>query len=96
MPRTTSVFSAGKPLHDLRSDEVAAAVATFLKIFEMRKRTIKGEIIEDSEQPKTRIIRLRVTDEEYEKVKVMMEKNGYYTVSSLMRDLLFKRELYTC
>ena len=59
----------------------------------MRHRTIKGEIIEDSQQAKTRFVKLRVSDEEYDKIKVIMEKNGYYTVSSLLRDLLFKKRI---
>lgn len=59
----------------------------------MRKRTIKGEIIEDAEQAKTRFIKLRVSDEEYNKIRVIMDKNGYYTVSSFLRDLLFKKHI---
>ena len=59
----------------------------------MRHRTIKGEIIEDSQQAKTRYAILRVSEEEYDKIKVIMEKNGYYTVSSLLRDLLFKKRI---
>ena len=82
-----------KTLHALRTDEVAAVVATFLKLFLMRHRTIKGEIIEDSQQAKTRRIMLRVSDDEYNKIEVLMEKNGYYTVSSLLRDLLFKKRI---
>lgn len=59
----------------------------------MRRRNIKGEIIEDSEQAKTKVIKLRVSDTEYEQVQVIMEKYGYRTVSSFLRDLVFKKKL---
>lgn len=59
----------------------------------MRRRNIKGEIIEDSEQAKTKVIKLRVSDTEYEQVQVIMEKYGYHTVSSFLRDLVFKKKL---
>ncbi|MBQ0025712.1 MAG: hypothetical protein KBT00_08395 [Bacteroidales bacterium] len=59
----------------------------------MKRRTIKGDIIEDSRMPRNHLLECRVTDEEFEKIHVLMEKNGYFTVSSLIRDMLFKKNI---
>lgn len=59
----------------------------------MKRRTIKGDIIEDSLMPRNHLLECRVTDEEFEKIHVLMEKNGYFTVSSLIRDMLFKKNI---
>ena len=59
----------------------------------MKRRTIKGDIIEDGIPQRKRRIYVRLTDEEFDKVHVLMEKNGYFTVSSLIRDLLFKKNI---
>ena len=61
----------------------------------MKRRNIKGEIIEDGYAPRSAVIRARITAEEMDKVTVMMENYGYKTVSSFLRDLLFKKRLET-
>lgn len=43
--------------------------------------------------PRNRTIKCRLTDEEFQKIHVIMENNGYFTVSSLIRDLLFKKSI---
>lgn len=42
-----------------------------------------------------RIIKARLSDAEYEKILTMMENYGYKTISSFIRDLLFKKRLET-
>ena len=41
------------------------------------------------------MIGVRFSDEEFSKIKAMMENYGYRTVSSFLRDLLFKKRLET-
>lgn len=59
----------------------------------MRRRTINGEVIEDGNLPRNRYKTVRFSDEELMKVQVLMEKNGYKSFSSFVRDLLFKKRI---
>lgn len=77
-------------LHELRSDGVAAVVAT---CDQMRRRNIRGEIIEDGLEPKKHIIAVRLSDEEFARFLLIREQNMYKSNSSLLRDLLFKKKI---
>lgn len=46
-----------------------------------------------TKQAKTYTLRLRVDGEELLRVKTLMENNGYPTVSSFLRDVIFKKKI---
>lgn len=46
-------------------------------------------------QPRSRFVGIRFTEEEFEKIGVMMENYGYKSISQFVRDLLFKKQLQT-
>lgn len=59
----------------------------------MKKRNAKGDIIESRIQGKNHTVLFRVSDDEYNRIKLLQEQYGYYTVSSMMRDILFRKQL---
>lgn len=59
----------------------------------MRKRVINGEVIEDGRSPRNHRLTVRFSDEDIDKIKAMMEKNGYRSFSMFVRDLLFKKRI---
>ena len=60
--------------------------------FYMEKKAINTRLNDKECIQKTHRMAFRLTDEEYQKVHIMMEKYGYKTVSTLMRDILLKKE----
>lgn len=75
------------------ADRVAAVVATIKMTSRMRKRNIHGEVLETGRQAKTRFRAVRLTPDEDQKVVTLMEKQGYRSFSSFVRDLLFKKRI---
>lgn len=59
----------------------------------MRRRVINGEVIEDGRRPRNRRLTVRFSDEDIDKIRAIMEKQGYRSFSSLVRDLLFKKRI---
>lgn len=59
----------------------------------MRRRTINGEIIEDAQQAKKHFIALRVNDDEMAQIRLKMDYYGYRSVSTFLRDIIFKKKL---
>ncbi len=59
----------------------------------MKKRKYNGEIVETSEPARTCWVTVRMTPEERDKLGVLVENFNYRSVSSFVRDLLFRKRI---
>jgi len=75
------------------ADRAASVVAADNETTIMRRRVINGEVIEDGRRPRNRRLTVRFSDEDIDKIRAIMEKQGYRSFSSLVRDLLFKKRI---
>lgn len=75
------------------ADRAASVVAADNETTIMRRRVINGEVIEDGRRPRNRRLTVRFSDEDIDKIRAIMEKQGYRSFSSFVRDLLFKKRI---
>lgn len=75
------------------ADRAASVVAADNETTIMRRRVINGEVIEDGRRPRNRRLTVRFSDEDVDKIRTIMEKQGYRSFSSFVRDLLFKKRI---
>ncbi len=59
----------------------------------MKRRKYNGEIVETPEQARTCLVTVRMTPEERDKLSTLVEKNNYKSLSSFLRDLLFRKRI---
>ncbi len=89
--QTICIFPSGKILvRPAGGREIPVRIAVLLNFSGVMKRTDMK-----SKKSKTYTVKVRVDEEELSKIHGLMDINGYPTVSSFLRDLIFKKKIVT-
>ncbi len=89
--QTICIFPSGKILvRPAGGREIPVRITVLLNFSEVMKRTDMKP-----KKSKTYTVKVRVDEEELSKIHGLMDINGYPTVSSFLRDLIFKKKIVT-
>ena len=83
--KSTCVSTLWKSLHAVTANRVAAAVATHLS---------EGRLMQKKQKENRNcLVQVRLTREEMDRVRTLMDNGGYPTVSCFLRDVITRKKL---
>ena len=83
--KSTCVSTPWKSLHAVTANRVAAAVATHLS---------EGRLMQKKQKENRNcLVQVRLTREEMDRVRTLMDNGGYPTVSCFLRDVITRKKL---
>ena len=83
--KSTCVSSMRKSLHARKADMVAAGVATHHDYMEVMPKVQK--------ENRNCLVQVRLTRDEMDRVRTLMDDGGYPTVSCFLRDIITRKRL---
>lgn len=92
MPQSPAAFPPEEILARLPADRVAAVVATG-NMKETKESEMKKEVGNGNRENRTIIVKVRLTEGEFSRMKALMDMGGYPTVSSFLRETITKKRL---